>query len=117
MLSREWLKCASSELATSQSLKVDVLAGRPVTLWAKAQTPPMAGEIVSVEWDFEGVGTFTTGKQPIHIGHQISVNGKYTFSKPGTYFPVVRVTSQRNGDPGTPFGLIQNLASVRIVVR
>jgi hypothetical protein len=36
----------------------------------------MAGEIVSVEWDFEGVGTFTTGKQPIHIGGCITARSE-----------------------------------------
>jgi hypothetical protein len=77
----------------------------------------MAGRIVNVEWDFEGVGSFTKGKQTIPISHEISLNERYTFKKPGTYFPVVRVTSQRNGDPSTPFGLIQNLAAVRVVIR
>jgi hypothetical protein len=38
------------------------------------------------------------------------------FTQPGTYFPVVRVTSQGDGDPTSPFELIQNLASVRVVV-
>jgi hypothetical protein len=40
----------------------------------------------------------------------------HTYPEPGTYFPVVRVTSQREGDRDTPYGLIQNLARVRVVV-
>jgi hypothetical protein len=108
---------ATTGTRKSQNQRLDAVAGQPVTMLVKAQTPPMAGQIVNVEWDFEGVGTFTKSKQKIYIGHEISLNEKYTFTKPGTYFPVVRVTSQRNGDPGTPFGLIQNIASIRVVVR
>lgn len=108
---------ATAEAHMSPGQRVNVLAGRPVTFSAKAQTPPMAGQIVNVEWDFEGVGSFTKGKRTIRIDDEVSLNEKYIFKKPGTYFPVVRVTSQRNGDPGTPFGQIQNLASVRVVVR
>jgi hypothetical protein len=77
----------------------------------------MAGRIVNVEWDFEGVGVFTKSKQTIPIGPEISTNEMYTFKQPGTYFAAVRVTSQRNGDRSTPYGLIQNLASVRVVVK
>ena len=40
----------------------------------------------------------------------------YTFSEPGTYFPVLRVVSQREGDPDTPYARVQNLARVRVVV-
>jgi hypothetical protein len=108
---------ATTGTRKSQNQRLEAVAGQPVTMLAKAQTPPMAGQIVNVEWDFEGIGTFTKSKQKIPIGHEISLNEKYTFTKPGTYFPVVRVTSQRNGDPGTPFGLIQNIASIRVVVQ
>ncbi len=97
--------------------KAETPIGRPITFYAKAQTPPMAGKIVKVEWDFEGVGRFTTSKRPIHISPEVSLHENHAFNKPGTYFPVVRVTSQRDGDASTPFGLIQNLASARVVVK
>jgi hypothetical protein len=41
----------------------------------------------------------------------------HAFVRPGTYFPVIRVTAQRDGDADTPFGLVQNLASMRVIVR
>jgi hypothetical protein len=41
----------------------------------------------------------------------------YTFSEPGTYFPVLRATSQREGDPNTPWARIENLDRVRVVVK
>jgi hypothetical protein len=36
---------------------------------------------------------------------------------PGTRFATVRVSTQRDADPETPFARIDNLARARIVVR
>ena len=36
---------------------------------------------------------------------------------PGTYYVYARVTSQRDGDPDAPYGQVQNLAGIRVVVR
>jgi hypothetical protein len=91
-----------------------VKKGTDITFWAKAQTPPSAGTIVKVEWDFEGYGHFTA--QPVPIGHESGFKGVHRFVRPGTYFPVVKVTAQRDGDANTPFGLVQNLASMRVTV-
>ena len=41
----------------------------------------------------------------------------HAFSKPGTYFPALRVASQREGDPNTPFARALNLSRVRVVVK
>ena len=40
----------------------------------------------------------------------------YAFTNPGTYFPTLRVASQREGDPSTPFARSLNLGRVRVVV-
>ena len=40
----------------------------------------------------------------------------YSFSEPGTYFPAIRVTSHREGDPITRHARIQNIGRVRVVV-
>ena len=44
------------------------------------------------------------------------VSSEYAYSKPGTYFAVLRVFSQRQGDAKTPYARIQNIARVRVVV-
>jgi hypothetical protein len=44
------------------------------------------------------------------------VNATHAFSEPGTYFPALRVASQREGDAGTPFARSLNLSRVRVVV-
>lgn len=107
---------ARSGAHRSSNGRVDVAAGEPVTLSAEAETPPGAGKIVMVEWDFEGAGGFTVRHPLAHISGKVALDESYTFTKPGTYFPVVRVTSQRRGDPAQRFGLVQNLARVRVVV-
>ena len=107
---------ARAGAGTPPSQRIDVAAGHPVTLSMDAQAPPGTGAIVNVQWDFEGTGTFDVTSPLSHIGPEVNLQETYTFTQPGTYFPVVRVTSQRNGDTTTPFGLIQNLAAVRIVV-
>ncbi len=89
--------------------------GTDITFWAKAQTPLSAGKIVKVEWDFEGDGHFTA--RPVSIGREVALKEVHRFLRPGTYFPVIRVTAQRDGDANTPFGLVQNVASMRVTVR
>jgi hypothetical protein len=42
---------------------------------------------------------------------------KHTFTPSGTYFPVLRVASERNGNAETLFAKIQNLDRVRVVVK
>jgi hypothetical protein len=92
-----------------------VKEGSEITLRVRAQAPPSAGKIVKVEWDFDGDGQFTA--RPVSIAPEFASKEVHRFVRPGTYFPVVRVTTQRDGDANTPFGLVQNLASVRVTVR
>ncbi|MEO6547983.1 MAG: hypothetical protein ABIN94_08275, partial [Ferruginibacter sp.] len=102
----------------SESAIVNV--GKPVIFTAEIDVPANTGKIVNAEWDFEGAGTFpvkvttlTTDKSGTHA----TVKATYTFLKFGTYFPVIKVASQRQGDKKTPYSLIKNLGRVRVVVK
>jgi hypothetical protein len=95
--------------------RVDIQAGTQVTLAGLAQVPPGQGKITKVEWDLEGTGNFTT-QPPQAVSPVEHISNSYTFTTPGTYFATVRVTAQRNGDTSTPYTLVQNLATVRVVV-
>jgi hypothetical protein len=46
-----------------------------------------------------------------------SVKATHAYSQPGTYFPVLRATSQRESDAKTPYARIQNLGRVRVIVK
>jgi hypothetical protein len=76
--------------------------------------------VVHAEWDFEG-----GGDSPVveNFGDTDSAFSTMTltatcvFSEPGTYFPALRATSQRQSDAKTPFARVQNLGRVRVVVQ
>ncbi|OAA25212.1 PKD domain protein [Frankia sp. EI5c] len=103
--------------------RAEVSTGQPVALTVTAQVPPDAGDLVSVEWDFDGSGEYPEHSELDKPARETRLTINHTFTRPGTYFPVVRVTSRRPGDDlggadgGTPYGLVQNLARVRVVVR
>lgn len=99
--------------------RTDVQAGKPVTFTAVVEVPPHTGKVVATEWDFDGSGRFAiAGKFTLDkTGSRATLKTNYAFSKPGTYFPALRVTSQRQGDARTPYARIQNLGRVRVVVK
>ena len=96
--------------------RIDVTAGQPVAFLTVAQVPLGGGCIVKAEFDPEGSGIFPDSMPIHHVGPLEILGDSFTYSTPGTYFPVVRITSNANCDPNAVYALIQNLASVRVVV-
>ena len=78
--------------------------------------PPNTGKVVAVEWNFEGAGNYVSA-QFGDVNPAVTVKATHSYSQPGTYFPVLRATSQRDGNPDTPFGRVQNLGRARVVVK
>ncbi len=105
------------ELLVNDRDRADVKVGQPVTFTARIEAPPDAGKITLAEWDFMGVGDYPVTEKISKPWPDVDLEKTYTFSKPGTYFPVLRATSQREGNPDTPFTRIQNIDRVRIVVK
>lgn len=101
-----------AQLKVNGKKRVAIQPGKKVKFKVDIELPVNTGRIVAVEWDFEGDGTFeqqsTDGKG--------KAKAKHKFTKAGTYFPTVRVISQREGDADTPYTRIQNLDRVRVVV-
>lgn len=102
------------DLQANGGERAEVAVGRPVTLTAKIQVPPGTGKVVDAEWDFEGSGSFTG--VDVRTADTVTLQATFSYSEPGTYFPVLRATSQREGDSDTPWAGIQNLGRVRVVV-
>jgi hypothetical protein len=97
--------------------RADVAVGEPVTFFAVIQVPLRAGKVVAAEWDFEGLGTYPV-VEPLRDAKSTAIlKTKHVFTQPGTYFPVLRATSQRQGDMETPYARVQNLGRVRVVVK
>lgn len=102
-------------LTANGSAVARVASGDTVTFVATVEVPTGSGSVVSAEWDYAGEGSFT-GAAALDPAASVSVVGGHKFERPGTYFPVVRVTSQREGDAATPYGRVQNIGRVRVVV-
>ncbi|MFJ9737301.1 Tat pathway signal sequence domain protein [Streptomyces sp. NPDC101166] len=95
--------------------RVDVRTGEQVTLCAVGEVPPGAGQVVSVQWDLEGDGTYpvTEGVAP---AERVRVERRHAFSSPGTRCVTVRVRCERDGDVTALFTRVDNIARVRVVV-
>jgi hypothetical protein len=100
--------------------RAEVGVGEPVRLAADVDVPPGAGGVVSVEWDFDGSGTFPFRHHDIDVGaSQLSVTTEHAYDAPGTYFVTVRVHTQRESDAsasGPVARLVENIRRARIVV-
>ncbi|HEY1750208.1 MAG TPA: hypothetical protein VGG29_03035 [Caulobacteraceae bacterium] len=95
--------------------RAEVKVGEPVAFAAAIEAPPGAGPVVKAEWDFEGAGDYPVVCD-LAPGPTAAVTAAYAFSEPGTYFPALRATVQRDGDAATPYARVQNLGRVRVVV-
>ncbi|KAL4907749.1 hypothetical protein BDW74DRAFT_175529 [Aspergillus multicolor] len=97
--------------------RTEVAAGEAVVLRVRAEVPPGAGEIVSVEWDVEGTGEFSTDIRGANeVGGSVDLEVSHVYGMPGMYFPAVRVASHRDGDMQTPFARALNLGRARVIV-
>lgn len=111
---------ATVTVKANGSESTETSVGKPVTFTAVVELPGHTGRIVNAAWDFENEGAFTVEAKLIVDNKNTNkgtIKATHTFSKPGTYFPTLRVASQRQGDTKTPYTLIKNLGSVRVVVK
>jgi hypothetical protein len=98
--------------------RADVRVGEPVEFHARVNVPPSTGKVVAAEWDFLGVGDYPVEEPTVDLLRStVILRQTFTFTAPGTYFPVLRATSQREGDAETPWARVQNIDRVRVVVR
>jgi hypothetical protein len=99
--------------------RAEVKVGQSVKFTATVEVPANTGNVVAADWDFEGIGKYpVVGKfSSKSKDSKATLKTTYKFSKPGTYFPVLRVASQRKGDAKTPYTRIKNIGRVRVVVK
>ncbi len=98
-------------------VRAQVKAGETVNFVVEAETPPHAGTIIKVEWDFDGQGRFPQVEAGVDgKSAKVRLATTHVFQAPGTYFPSVRVTSHRDGDLNARLRRVTNLDRVRVVV-
>lgn len=104
-------------LKANGAQRADVQVGEAVEFSAVIEAPPKAGKIVKAEWDFDGAGGYPRKEEFEHGKEKVTVATTYRFSEPGTYFPALRVSSEKNGDINSEYALVQNLGRVRVIVK
>jgi hypothetical protein len=104
-------------LSVNGGVRAEIALGESVAFTAEIAVPPAPGNVVSAKWDFEGTGNYADSAD---LGDPTSetfrLTATHVFTKPGTYFPALRVASQRERNPATPFARSINLDRVRVVV-
>lgn len=97
---------------------VRVKAGEEVRFRVEAEVPSAAGILTAVEWSFEGETDFVRkGEWELFDKGQCGVaETAHVYANPGTYFGVVRVESERNGNRDEIFTQIRNIDRVRVIV-
>jgi hypothetical protein len=97
--------------------RVEARIGEEVALEVRAEVPPGAGRIVSVQWDFDGSGTYPFSHPEIDgTASEIKLSTTHAYDRPGSYFATALVQSHREGGVGVTWRRVPNLASARIVV-
>jgi hypothetical protein len=96
--------------------RADIKIGDTVRFDALIATPLQAGKVTSAKWDFLGVGNYPVNASIGHPKPYVHLTATYKYTQPGTYFPVLRASSQRDGDASDAFTQVNNLARVRVVV-
>lgn len=104
-------------LRVNDSARADIRAGDEVRFTGQIEVPPNTGSIVQVEWDYMGTGDFVEAKLAEIKPGNITVQSNHRYTKPGTYFPVLRVAQHRDGDANDDHARVQNLGRARVVVK
>lgn len=102
--------------------RADVKAGEEVTITVTADVPNGTGRVTKAEWCMDDSKEYAVGQDLTQAtfsngGSHVEFTTTVSYDKPGTYFPTVRVLSQRDGNVAETFTLIPNLGKVRIVVK
>ena len=104
-------------VAANGRSRAEVAVGEDVEFTAEVDVPAGTGTIVTAEWDFEGAGDFPHPTEGLDgSATRLRLATSYAFSEPGTYFPALRIASQRQGAVDSPFARVLNLGRVRVVV-
>jgi hypothetical protein len=105
------------ELRANGAARAEVAVGEPVAFTATVEAPEGAGPVVAAEWDFDGAGSFTPQETLAAPQPRAAFSATHSYDRPGTYFPVLLATVQREGDARTPYARVQNIGRARVVVR
>lgn len=102
--------------------RAEVKPGETVTIHVTVDVPQGTGKVVRADWCLDDSKQFT---QPADLtqarysadGEHVEFEQTVSYDKAGTYFPTVKIYSERKGNAQTPYTCIANLGKVRVVVK
>lgn len=96
---------------------VTVKAGETVTFTAQIEIPAGGGCVTKAAWDYEKTNDWSgTEELERRADGGASVTSAHIFTKPGIYYPVLKVQSNRKGTLEDIFTQCRNLDRVKVVV-
>jgi hypothetical protein len=104
------------EVTANGGSRAEVKAGDEVTLQVHAESPPGAGPIIAIKWDFDGSGDFPLAHDIDGTHSEVTLSTTHTYERPGTYFATALAESHRDGNVRASARRIPNVASARVVV-
>jgi hypothetical protein len=112
---------ASVEAKVNGKEQETIQKGVRLNFSGKVELPQSTGKLVYSAWDFDGSGEFKTivdlsQARISENGTQVEFSISHQFDQAGTYFPSLRIATQREGDSSTPFARIQNIDRVKVSV-
>jgi hypothetical protein len=102
--------------------RADVKPGEKVTIHVVVDVPKGTGKVVKADWCLDDTKQFilpvdlSAAKYSADGGH-VEFDTTVSYDRAGTYFPTVKVCSERKGDANTTYTRIANLGKVRVVVK
>ncbi len=106
-------------LTANESKRTVVSPGKSITLKAKIETAIAGDVITNIEWNTETSGnTWTDAEFTIEDDGTVTVEMENVYDLEGTYYPGIRVTAYRGGEPTEGIvGRLMNQASVRVLIQ
>lgn len=85
-------------LKVNRGVRANVSRGQTFTLTGTIELPPGTGKIISAQWNLDGSGIFPVeARLGTWHGNGVRVSLAHQYEKPGTHFPLLMATSQREG--------------------
>lgn len=103
-------------LSVGGQKSIQLSAGQKVTLEGVITLPEKA-KFITVEWSQMGQDDFVKGDFTRISPYQIKVKQPFVYHQSGVFFPVLRVTTQRDGAKLDYSKQVSNLDRVRLIVK
>ena len=93
-----------------------VKVGESVAFEARIEVNPGTGKVTGAAWDYENTYDWSHEEELIQEENGARVQSTHVFTRPGIYYPCLKVQSNRKGDPTDLYTQSKNLDRVKVIV-